>query len=52
MSLESLFALLAGIAFGEQPSARELFGCLFMMIAIIIVQVPDGFFKRGRENKI
>lgn len=52
MSLESLFALLAGIAFGEQPSARELFGCLFMMIAIIIVQVPDGFFKRAGERKI
>ena len=41
MSLESLFALLAGIAFGENPSARELFGCALMLGAIMLVQLPD-----------
>lgn len=44
MSLESLFALLAGIAFGENPSVRELFGCVLMLFAIMLVQLPD---KKG-----
>lgn len=44
MSLESLFALLAGIVFGENPSARELFGCFLMLLAIMLVQLPD---KKG-----
>jgi len=47
MSMESLFALLAGIAFGEKPGARELFGCALMLVAIILVQLPD---KKGVEE--
>lgn len=57
MSLESLFALLAGIAFGEQPTARELAGCALMMIAIVLVQLPEssvsaslGRIKRGKDG--
>lgn len=46
MSMESLFALLAGIAFGEHPTLRELTGCVLMMAAIILVQLPD---KNQRE---
>lgn len=39
MSLESVFALLAGILIlGEQPSLRELAGCAIMMAAIILAQ--------------
>lgn len=42
MSMESLFALLAGIALaGESPSVKELFGCALMMAAIILVQLPQ-----------
>ena len=41
MSLESFFALLAGIAFGEQPTLRELIGGAFMLCAIMLVQLPD-----------
>lgn len=41
MSMESLFALLAGILFGEAASARKLIGCAFMMIAIILAQLPN-----------
>ena len=47
MSMESFFALLAGIAFGETPSARKLIGCAFMMAAIILAQLPD---KKGDKN--
>ncbi len=50
MSLESFFALVAGVVFGEQPTARELFGCLFMMLAIVVVQLPAGTFKKIRER--
>lgn len=42
MSMESLFALLAGIVFsGNNPTARALVGCLFMMIAIVLVELPE-----------
>ena len=46
MSLESLFALLAGIAFGEQPTARELSGCALMLAAIMLVQLPEKKLKK------
>lgn len=47
MSMESLFALLAGIAFGEKTGERELLGCALMLVAIILVQLPD---KKGIEK--
>jgi len=47
MSMESLFALLAGIAFGEKPGVRELIGCALMLVAIILVQLPE---KKGVEE--
>ncbi len=41
MSMESLFALLAGAAFsGIIPETRSIIGCAFMMAAIILVQLP------------
>lgn len=46
MSMESLFALLAGMVFsGTIPQIRELAGCAFMMAAILLVEIP--FKKRG-----
>ncbi len=46
MSMESLFALIAGAAFsGVMPGARAIAGCAFMMVAIILVQLPDR--KKG-----
>ena len=42
MSMESLFALLAGAVFSQvMPPARALAGCAFMMVAIILVQLPE-----------
>ena len=42
MSMESLFALLAGAVFSQvMPPVRALAGCAFMMVAIILVQLPE-----------
>lgn len=42
MSMESLFALLAGMVFlGEMPGTREFIGCAFMMAAILLVEMPE-----------
>lgn len=42
MSLESVFALLAGIVvLKEIPSPRETAGCIFMFAAIILAQIPE-----------
>lgn len=40
MSLESVFAALAGAFFGERLSGREIFGCALVFVAIIIAQLP------------
>ena len=42
MSMESLFALVAGAVFSQvMPPLRALAGCAFMMVAIILVQLPE-----------
>lgn len=42
MSLESVFAVLAGaVILGQIPTLREFFGCVLMFAAIIIVQLPQ-----------
>ncbi len=42
MSMESVFAVLAGIVFlGEVPTYREFTGCALMFAAIIIAQLPE-----------
>lgn len=42
MSLESVFSVLAGwVILREALSARELFGCILMFAAIILVQLPE-----------
>jgi drug/metabolite transporter (DMT)-like permease len=41
MSMESVFAVLAGtILLHEHMSARELAGCIIMLSAVILVQIP------------
>lgn len=42
MSLESVFAALSGwLILHEHLSARELFGCILVFVAIILAQLPD-----------
>ena len=50
MSLESVFAVLSGwLILGESLSGRELIGCLFVFIAVILaqVQLPS---KKKKDN--
>ena len=47
MSLESVFAALAGAFFGERLSVNEIFGCILVFLAIILAQLPaESLFKR------
>ncbi len=51
MSLESVFAALAGAFFGERLTGNEIFGCFLVFTAIIIAQLPtedilSKFLKR------
>ncbi len=47
MSMESVFAVIAGvIILHEQMTVRELFGCIIMAAAIVMVQIP---VKREKE---
>ncbi len=42
LSLESVFAVLAGaVILGERLSFREAIGCLIMLIAIMLAQIPS-----------
>ena len=42
MSLESVFAVLAGILIlGQVPSLREAAGCVLMFAAIVVAQLPE-----------
>lgn len=50
MSLESVFAALAGAAFGERLTGNEIFGCVLVFIAIILAQLPvENVFKRNKK---
>ncbi len=49
MSLESVFSLLSGwILLGQKLSSRELFGCILVFAAIILAQIPKGFFTKRK----
>ena len=50
MSLESVFAALAGAFFGERLSGREIFGCALVFLAIIIAQLPFERLVRKKNR--
>lgn len=42
LSLESVFATLAGaVVLGDQMSGKEYFGCVLMLAAVILAQLPE-----------
>lgn len=42
LSLESVFATIAGaVAFGNQMSGREYLGCVLMLAAVVLAQLPE-----------
>ncbi len=53
MSLESVFAALAGAFFGERLTANEIIGCVLVFIAIILAQLPvEGLFKKIKVKAV
>lgn len=49
MSLESVFAVLAGAVFGERLLPKEILGCALVFVAIILAQVPvEKLFKNKK----
>ena len=49
LSLESVFSVLAGwVILKQELSAKELFGCGLMFLAIVWAQLPQKTFKKGR----
>ena len=49
MSMESVFAVIAGaLILSERMSARESAGCVIMLAAVILVQLPGG--KKNERN--
>ncbi len=50
MSLESVFAALTGLLFGERMSGQEALGCLLMFAAVLLAQVdPKWLFKQTEK---
>ena len=53
MSLESVFAALAGAFFGERLSSNEILGCALVFLAIILAQLPlEKIFKFNKKQKL
>ena len=50
MSLESVFAVLAGLVFGDRMDGREWFGCGLMLVAVVFAQLPSKLDKS--ENQV
>ena len=48
--MESVFSVLgAAVLLHEFLSGRELFGCGIMLCAVILVQLPESFWKRKKK---
>ncbi len=53
MSLESVFAALAGAFFGERLSPNEILGCGLVFLAIILAQLPlEKVLKFNKKQKV
>ncbi len=56
LSLESVFSVITSIIIlHRHPEGREYVGCALMLTAVILAQLPRGFFRRlrpGREKKV
>lgn len=53
MSLESVFAVISGaLLLQERMSLRELWGCVIMFAATVLVQIPLPSKKRRKEESI
>ena len=49
-SLESVFSVAAGaLILHEVLSGRELLGCGLMLFAVVLAELPEGFFAKSRK---
>ena len=47
LCLESVVAVLAaGVLTGQWMSSREWIGCVLMLLAVVLAQLPEGIFKK------
>lgn len=47
LCLESVVAVLAaGVLTGQWMSSREWIGCVLMLLAVVLAQLPEGMFKK------
>lgn len=52
LSLESVFATITSIVvLHKHPQGREYLGCALMLIAVVLAQLPRGFFHNLRRLK-
>ena len=52
LSLESVFATLAGaVVLGDRMSGKEYFGCVLMLVAVVLAQLPSAGKKRETAEK-
>lgn len=53
MSLEAVFATLAGaIILHDQMSVREYMGCVVMLMAVILAQIPESAWRRKNRGGV
>lgn len=53
MSLEAVFATLAGaLILHDQMTAREYMGCIIMLAAVMLAQIPDTTWRRLSRGKV
>lgn len=51
LSLESVFGALAGfMVLHERLTSTEIVGCVVMFGAILVAQIPEDFFKKGKKK--
>lgn len=52
LSLESVFGVVgAAILLGERMSGRELFGCIFVFLAVLIAEIDFAAMLKNRKTK-
>lgn len=50
LSLESVFSVIAGwMILGETLTVREMAGCALVFCAILLAQLPEGFFRKHKK---
>ena len=50
LSLESVFSVIGGlIILGDNLSLKEYIGCIFMLIAVVLAQIPIKYKRKKQQ---